>query len=62
MTEKNILRQANRNTRPQSNIDGDFECQQCRQLVSEAHYDAQKQILIWWCKDDHQSVIEEFRL
>lgn len=57
-----ILSRANRGSRPEPNVEGDFQCQTCRVYTSEAHYDGSTQILRWWCKDDHESKIEEFSL
>lgn len=62
MDDDSILSQAKRGNRPEPNIGGEFQCQQCHAYVSDAHYDGTKKVLSWWCNDDHKSVIEEFSI
>lgn len=58
----NILNQANKGARPEANVEGDFQCQQCYTHVREGHYDGTKKLLRWWCENDHQSQIEDFSI
>lgn len=49
--------------RPKPNIKGSFDCQVCNGSTTEAHFDARKKTLTWWCDEEgHESVIEEFGL
>lgn len=48
--------------RPENNIGGSFRCQHCNKKTDGAFYDIEESALIWWCSDDHMSVIEEYRL
>lgn len=57
-----ILSQANKGARPEANVSGDFQCQQCYTHVGEGHYDASKKLLTWYCENDHRSAIEEFTI
>jgi hypothetical protein len=46
--------------RPESNYGGVFECQVCREQVTEAHLDAETRRLRYWCSDNHESFIKDW--
>ena len=47
---------------PECNVEGDFDCFECRERVSEAFHDKNTNILYWWCSKDHQSQIKGFNI
>jgi hypothetical protein len=62
MDADKFLSGISRQARP-INLKGvDLDCFFCRERVTEAHYDSQKETLTWWCSEDHESTIEEFKL
>lgn len=46
--------------RPQTNIEGSFDCQFCDEWVDRASFDHDSKALIWVCSEGHTSMIEEF--
>jgi hypothetical protein len=62
MPSNDFLDEIGRESRPTPNVSGDFDCFVCRDRVDDAYYDYSTMILTWWCKDDHKSHIEDFKL
>lgn len=48
--------------RPEPNVGGSFDCMECRETVSGAHYDRTTGVLRWWCSKDHESVMKEVNI
>lgn len=62
MQGNDFLDGIDKSTRPEPNIEGDFDCFECREPVSKAYYDKNESILYWWCSSDHESYIKGFNL
>jgi hypothetical protein len=45
-------------SRPEPNVEGDFDCIECRKRVFVAYHDKTAATLTWWCDDDHESSIK----
>lgn len=43
----------------QPNVEGDFECQDCGEDVTEAYADRKTGVLIWTCSQGHTSRIKD---
>jgi hypothetical protein len=51
-----------KSSRPDTNIEGDFDCFTCRERVDVGYYDYANSVLYWWCSQDHESSIKEISL
>jgi hypothetical protein len=58
MKGNNFLDSIGNYSRPEPNVEGDFDCFECRQRISSAYHDKSEGILIWWCDKEHQSSIK----
>ena len=45
-------------SRPETNVEGDFDCFECRQRIFVAYHDKNEGTLTWWCSDSHESSIK----
>jgi len=45
-------------SRPEPNVEGDFDCFECNERVSLAYHDRNEGKLMWWCSKDHESSIK----
>lgn len=43
--------------RPEPNVEGDFDCFECRQRIFVAYHDKREGTLVWWCDQGHESFI-----
>jgi hypothetical protein len=45
-------------SRPEPNVEGDFDCFECRQRIFIAYHDKTEGVLKWWCDQSHESSIK----
>jgi hypothetical protein len=62
MSGDDFLDGVGKSVRPESNVQGHLDCQECDEPVDDGHYDRTKKILRWWCSKDHESIIKEVEL
>jgi len=48
--------------RGEPNVQGSFECQTCRETVTDAYYDRTESVIKWWCSAGHESIIKGFNV
>jgi hypothetical protein len=47
---------------PEPNVEGDFDCHECRERIFVAFHDKNENILYWWCSKKHESRIKGFNV
>lgn len=40
------------------NTEGSFQCQDCDDVVLEAHYDEEELVMTWYCSHNHKSQVK----
>lgn len=62
MKGNEFLDALNDDSLPEPNVDGDFDCHQCRERIFKAYHDKNDNVLYWWCSQRHESRIKGFNI
>jgi len=55
MDTNDFLDSISKESRPEPNVDGDFDCFQCGERVFQAFLDRAEGNIIWYCSENHVS-------